>query len=627
MAIDRRLLLLAPWWTIAHPLPGAAAPASGNIALALDRTRSVLAVRDLQVSFALDVSAGNWRAAADLFADGAIADWNGMRLRGRRAILSDLPRRLGGGGAPGDLHALLALSPVVTLAKSGRYALARWHEVGLFGGAGVTDNWTGGIYEIRYIREHGRWRIAELRYRPQFRGSYAVGWRTAVSDLKITPYHYQAEELGRPVTSVSHRAQAPHMADGAIAGYARRLADEGALRNLQNIYGYYLDRRMWSDALDLFAPGALYSTAGTGTFKGAAAIRQALETEGPEGLNYGDLNDHILTNMRVCVAPDGRSARLRGMDFGWSGRNNAQAYWSLTQFDTSFVKSGGIWRISALRRYPMMRTGSTRHWDEGIEPLPRPTRPPDGPAIPPVPFPRTCRAPLPVKAARATIKMEIEEAAAAVAIENVSNAFGNYIDDYEWKNLSRLFTRDGLREAPGIGFYQSPDRIFEMQSTRYGPLASPRRSIPIHARLQPVIHFGADGQSAKLRTRLMQFNAAFSSSGGVMGGIYEDEVRLEEGKWRLSMVEIDHYLQTRNYADLWTKVPEGLGQQMLPRLDALRALPPDRPLVGEVAAPFPAIGQMWFHYVNPVSGRRPAWMTPKNTAVRSAASAGKENTP
>jgi hypothetical protein len=626
MGIKGRLLL-AGVLLAAAPLASLAAqePApEAQLALALERTEAVRSVRDLHHLFAHHVEAGEWDAAAALFAGESTADLAGESATGRHAIRALLQKRLGAGQTgrtPGALHAVLEMAPVVTLSPDGASAKARWHEVGLFGGPGVADNWTGGIYENAYVRERGRWRIAALGYHPQFQGSYAVGWRNAVDDLGITPYHYSAETVGTPPTLTAAPGLAPAaVAPDLLAARAQRLADEDAVRNLQNILGYYIDRRMWDDVVELFAPGATYASADIGSYVGADAIRAALEREGPAGLNHGELNDHPIVNLIVCVSPDGRTARARGFDFGMTGSNSGAAFWSLTLFDNLFEKEGKTWRLRAVRQYPRMRTDSATSWEEGIETAPVPARAADG-AAPAEPEPLTeCPAPTPSSAPLdpALARRQIEAAAAAVAIDNVSNAFANYVDDFQWESLSKTFTRDGRREAPGVGFYQTPARIFQMQSTRYGPLASPRTGIPVHARIQPVIHVAEDGQSAKLRVRLLQFNSALASSGGVMGGIYEDQARLEDGVWRLSLVEIDHYLQTRGYAGAWTNIPEGLGHRMIPNADRLlRDFPPDSPLVGEIYAPYPTIGRMWFHYANPVSGRPAPLTTPKTAAVMS----------
>jgi hypothetical protein len=42
--------------------------------------------------------------------------------------------------------------------------------------------------------------------------------------------------------------------------------------------------------------------------------------------------------------------------------------------------------------------------------------------------------------------------------------------------------------------------------------------------------------------------------------------------------------------------------------DIMETFPPDMPMRGPEAAPFPKIADMPFHYVNPVSGRRPGLM-------------------
>ncbi|OJW73473.1 MAG: hypothetical protein BGO57_00030 [Sphingomonadales bacterium 63-6] len=591
------------------------------LALALDRTESIRQVRDLQTLLAQYIETGDWDAASGLFSTQATVELGVPTAAGRKGIRAALIGHFGAGSdVKKGLRASLLMAPVLTLSPDGLSAKGRWHEVGMFGGSSVSDNWTGGIYENTYVREDGAWRIAHLGYHAQFAGDYAQGWKNLVPDLPVIPYHYQAETVGTPAyASAAPSTPVPSISAPMIAARAQRLDDEDQVRNLQYIYGYYRDRRMWPDVTDLFAQDSSFSSAEIGTYRGAEGIRAALEREGPEGLRHGDINDYPIMNLIVCVAPDGKTARARGYDFGMTGNNDAGAFWSFTLFDNLFEKSDGVWRFKQVRNYPRMRTDHRVSWDEAIQHLPAPARKADGPAPAEPTAMADCAAPqpspVPLDAARA--RSQIHAAAATIAIDNASNAFGNYIDDFEWEALGKVFTQDGLREAPGVGFYRGPARIEKMEIDRYGRRASPRTFIPIHGRIQPVIHLSADGQSAKLRTRLLQFNSSLSG-GSMMGGMYEDEARLEDGVWRLSFVEIDHYLQTRNYKDAWTNIPEGLGHRMIPRADGLlKDFPPDWPLVGEIYAPYPTIGLMWFHYANPVSGRRPDFMTPKATAVMS----------
>src|SRR5690606_27100520 len=71
------------------------------------------------------------------------------------------------------------------------------------------------------------------------------------------------------------------------------LNDEDQVRNLQNAYGYYVDRKKWDDVTDLFAANGVLEIASVGLYDGPANIRRALERMGPAGLKHGQLNDHL----------------------------------------------------------------------------------------------------------------------------------------------------------------------------------------------------------------------------------------------------------------------------------------------------------------------------------------------
>jgi hypothetical protein len=47
-----------------------------------------------------------------------------------------------------------------------------------------------------------------------------------------------------------------------------------------------------------------------------------------------------------------------------------------------------------------------------------------------------------------------------------------------------------------------------------------------------------------------------------------------------------------------------------PEVAMAREFPPDRPLRGSIAAPFPNVHDVPFHYKNPVSGRVPPVLLP-----------------
>ena len=170
------------------------------------------------------------------------------------------------------------------------------------------------------------WKISRMRYNPIFAGPYATGWRNVDEDQKIVPYHFTPDETGIPVPDLPASAMRPvdpkMNPATALAALERRIAvmnDEDKVRNLQNAYGYYMDRKMWDDVTDLFTADGALSIANVGVYDGPRSIRRALERSGPAGLKHGQLNELLQLDMAVTIEPGGMEARSRGLEFGLLG--------------------------------------------------------------------------------------------------------------------------------------------------------------------------------------------------------------------------------------------------------------------------------------------------------------------
>ncbi len=74
-------------------------------------------------------------------------------------------------------------------------------------------------------------------------------------------------------------------------------------------------------------------------------------------------------------------------------------------------------------------------------------------------------------------------------VENISHAFGNYIDDFLWKEDGALFAKDGWRGKYLVGFYSGPDHVEQCERIELGDTPNPRHQVDIHWRTQPVIEF------------------------------------------------------------------------------------------------------------------------------------------
>jgi len=611
---------------------------AAGLAHRLDQAESIRAVKRLEVSQAQFIQYRLWDNVEQLYSSDAEATFGDEHARGPaairaqwQAIFGDLPE----GPTEGVLSVELVMTPVVTMLRDGDHARGRWHVVTLGGRLGGDARWTGAIMENEYQREDGVWRISRVRYYPQFAGPYEQGWTNLTDDLEIVPYHYTPAQAGTPIP---HDAAPPAaVADvdpASIASRVGALNAEDEVRNLQNIYGYYVDRKMWDDVGDLFEADGTLEIAGLGRWNGAASIRRGLERDGPPGLREGEVNDRVQVNMTVTIDRSGDQATARGLEFGMVGQNGGDAFWTIATFENDYVRRDGTWRIARMRLYPQMRTNYYMGWARSWLPEPQPAdeHAPDLPlpALHGAQFP-AFRAQHPTTGESVVYPTEAEPVAAAGglprvggvplqtgdlapqlaraigydAVEHISSAFGNWLDDFQWRDLAALFARDGIRLSPTVGYYVGPERIRAIQEARYGPPRQPRMSIPMHLRTQPVIVFGGDPSAALLRTRLLQFNSNFGSPGSMTSGIYNDSARVEDGTWKFAEVLIRHLWRSPNYAAGWARVPAGSGRQAAGSVDALlERFPPDRPLVEDGLAPFPEIGPICFPYANPVTGRR-----------------------
>ena len=125
---------------------------------------------------------------------------------------------------------------------------------------------------------------------------------------------------------------------------------------LQNAYGFYVDKKLWDDAADLFAANATMEIDQQGVYVGQARIRKAMELAGPPGIKDGELNDRVQLQPVVDVAPDGRRAWMRGSELRMTGMNSGASELGQGIFENEYVKDSGVWKIAAMRVYGRMRT-------------------------------------------------------------------------------------------------------------------------------------------------------------------------------------------------------------------------------------------------------------------------------
>ena len=363
-----------------------------RLAQNVERAESVRAVKRVQETYAQYSQFGLWTDMAALFADNAQLSYGKDNAQGRQAIQNYFLTTFGEGThglKPGGLHTQMVLRPLINVSADGQSAKGRWWEFSMTGQHGVKAEWAAGIFENEYVRERGVWKISRMRYNPMFAGPYATGWRNVDEDQKIVPYHFTPDETGIPVPDLPASAMPPvdpkMNPATALAALEQRISvmnDEDKVRNLQNAYGYYMDRKMWDDVTDLFTADGALSIANVGVYDGPKSIRRALERSGPAGLKHGQLNELMQLDMAVAIEPGGMEARARGLEFGMLGEaDKGTAFYTLAIFENRYVKQNDIWRIREMRIFPLMKTDYAQGWAKSqvVDPPPAKEHAPDRP--------------------------------------------------------------------------------------------------------------------------------------------------------------------------------------------------------------------------------------------------------
>ena len=624
-----------------------------------DRLKAVRAVKRLQHAYGHYSEVGLWHDFADLFSDTAVGHYTQGDL-GKEEIRKLFVEQVGQGIvglADGRIYPHIALSPVITLAADGKSANARWRIIAMLGGYGGNASFARGVYENAYVEENGVWKVQEISFFNQVGGRYGESLRPTVDgplDAPSSAFHFEPAEVGALTTADATRASTPQTSASfetlatrlsTLEPEVEQLTAENAVTNLQNAYGFYADRKLWDDVAELFSGDGTMEIGQSGVYVGQESIRRGLEQFGPAGLRNGEVNDYLLMQPIVTVANDGATAKARGVYVGMTGMAGVSAEWREGIYENEFVRSGGVWQIKALHVFPRLVTDYDKGWGADAQPVNQPSEkfPPDRPPtaayqsypkfmIPPLHFrhPVTGRTPqypathtlgdpsaaaepfAPAPEARTpaelaarldALEQALDAAAAAVTAENLLNAFGYYADEHLWDAAAQLFGAEAWAEVPGVGVYAGREQLRTALQAAFG--GRREGAFELHQIAQPVIHpKGAAGTATRIRARLARIDALEDGDDSYAAGVYEAAVIEENGAWRIGALDYEP-TWAASHSRGWARVADGEAAELVAP-PSNNAPPPDRPLSGAAAPPFPAIADVPFHYANPVSGRPPA---------------------
>ena len=187
------------------------------------------------------------------------------------------------------------------------------------------------------------------------------------------------------------------------------------------------------------------------------------------------------------------------------------------------------------------------------------------------------------------LEARISRLEAMDAVERLQKAYGYFVDEGQWTQLSELFAEDATLEIGGKGIFLGKKRVLEYMQTAFGAEGAKDNVLAQHMQFQPLPDISADGRTAWVRSR-----AFVMSNAGWGLPLYENEYRKgEDGIWRISRLSGPFTMYTN-----W----EGWGKNALnntwpDKFDPPPDLPPTT-----VYLTYPAYYIVPFHYPNPVTG-------------------------
>ena len=399
-----------------------------------------------------------------------------------------------------------------------------------------------------------------------------------------------------------------------------RLEGENEIENLQRIFGFYIDKKLWSQAADLFTDNASVELGGDGVYIGKYRILEYFKTLGAEGPEEGVLNDHMQLQPVIHVLSE-TEAKGRWHHFSQEAESGKNHFWGTGVYENEYKKENGIWKISKLHLYSIMRTPYDKGWAEAALPRSAPNKylPPDQPSsVDYENYPSVFTPPFhfehPVTGSRETLiepkfKVLSDEDLSLILddlekrvgllqdadeVERLQAIYGYYLARNQWDDLTGIFAPDGTIEVGLRGVFKRHKGI-RRNLDLYGVQDQLPGQLHNHIQYQPVIHVSKDGQTALLRSRAFSVMGSYQGTGMWMAGVYENIFEKRNGIWMLYKDQVfNTYIAfyDQGWKDLQRRNPPGIDNEN----------PPDAPptIYFEM---YPSAFLPPFHYSNPVTGK------------------------
>lgn len=356
--------------------PKALAQRAAQIAQGAQRLQDQYQIENLQRIYGYYLDKGMWQKVADLFTDDGVVDIAGRgQFVGKASVLRYFEAIGEPGVAEGRLFDNMQLQPIVHVAPDGQSAKGRWRLFAQLAQHTQFHEWGFGVYENEYVKDNGVWKISKLNFYPTLFSPFEAGWGKQTLPYSrfepqlapdrpstqvaaetgtgfVAPFHYPHPVTGGPLYPTA--STSPTTADDAQAIRALLDAAErdlsvvenvAQIENLQTIYGYYLATLEWDALADLFDEDGTIEIALRGVYVGKAAVRRNLNLYGQQGLDHGNLHNHMQFQPVIHIAEDGQSAKLRSRALSMMGVAGKHGTWMGGIYENEFIKVNGTWKF------------------------------------------------------------------------------------------------------------------------------------------------------------------------------------------------------------------------------------------------------------------------------------------
>jgi hypothetical protein len=156
------------------------------------------------------------------------------------------------------------------------------------------------------------------------------------------------------------------------------------IERLQRAYGYYLDKALWDQAVDLFTDDCTVEIAGRGVYVGkerALVVFRDILGGGRIGLEEGQLYNHMNLQGVVTMGPGPNRAKGRWRALIQVGRLGTSALWAEGPYENEYRREQGTWKLAVVHWYATFYTPYADGWGKTSLPMSGPSAefPPDRP--------------------------------------------------------------------------------------------------------------------------------------------------------------------------------------------------------------------------------------------------------